>query len=152
MRVALDAQRREVLPIVEHADGEFLRLFGFRSAAEVAGRSFVSLLLGAATDVGKLLLLLHPFYDRAHGEAAAPLLDLYDSQGSPIRCRVTSRRMDRPAHPLAMVARPAAEVEAERARGHYRLLLVTPECFWRYCKDPGGLLLLEQQQQQHGKS
>ncbi len=143
VRVAVDAAKREVVPIVEHADEEFLRLFKHPSVQAIRGLSFVSLLLGAATDVQALLRVLcpqaqqrQPHEGGAHAEATA-LLNLYDKGRHPISCRVTSRQVDRRPSPHQQPQQPQPQ-QQQAIRSHHRLLLITPACFLAHCKGRNG--------------
>jgi hypothetical protein len=156
LRIEVDRGKREVVPVIEHADREFLRLFKYPSLQGVRGRSVVSLLLGAATDAHALLCVLCPQQAKphqrqhqhqhpaaAHGEAAA-LLTLYDKGRHPISCRVTSRKIDRQGPPGQPPPPPPQQQEGESplmstttvVRNHHRLLLITPACFLAHCKGP----------------
>jgi len=135
-------QEEGMVPVIEQGDMEFLRLFRFLpysaltaspTAAATASTKLLhgqrlSVLFGPATDLTRAQAFLTACLraTTTGGEGAA-LLNLYTATRQVLSCRVTSRTLLRPEF-------------ITDGNGGFNvnpcLLLITPVCFWAYCKHP----------------
>ena len=121
-------------PWIEAVDTEFLRLFRFPLAAgpsAVQGQA-LSILFGPATEPAHTQALFATCAG-ATGSEGSTLLNLYTAKASVLSCRVTLHTLGKPPRPGAQEEGEGEEVEGGLT---HCLLLITPVCFWAYCKHP----------------